>query len=179
LRSESHEGGDRVRFVSTGGVIVTNNLVYVETTVFSAFVSERKDAASVYRCEITREWWALQAQHYELRTSEAVLSELRAGTYPHQQEAVDLAESVEPLEIVDEALSVAEIYVRQRLMPEPCTGDALHLAVASLAEVDFLLTWNIRHLANPNKLEHLGVINRRLGLLTPTIVTPEALWKED
>ena len=121
----------------------------------------------------------MQAQLYELRTSEAVLSELRAGNYPRQQEAVELAESVEPLEIVDEALSIAEIYIRHRLMPEPGTGDALHLAVASLAEVDFLLTWNIRHLANPNKLEHLGVINRRLGLLTPQIVTPEGLWKED
>lgn len=159
--------------------LVANDTVYVETTVFSSFVSEREDAASIYRCDMTRQWWALQSQNYQLRTSEAVLSELRAGSYPRQQEAVELAESVELLDITDEALSVAEVYIRHHLMPEPSTGDALHLAVASLNEVDFLLTWNIRHLANPNKLEHLGVINRRLGLLTPRIVTPEALWQED
>lgn len=41
------------------------------------------------------------------------------------------------------------------------------------------MTWNIRHLANPNKLEHLLITNRRLGLLTPQIVTPEMLWLED
>ena len=46
-------------------------------------------------------------------------------------------------------------------------------------QVDFLLTWNIRHLAIPNKLTHLLTINRRLGLLTPQIVTPEMLWQED
>lgn len=153
--------------------------VYVETTVFSALVSQREDAASVYRCDVTRQWWGQQARYYELCTSEAVLSELRAGKYAGQQEAVELAESLDAIEISDEALSVAELYVRHRVMPEPAAGDALHLAVACLNEVGFLLTWNIRHLANPNKLEHLGVINRRLGLLTPLIVTPESLWKED
>ncbi len=45
--------------------------------------------------------------------------------------------------------------------------------------MDFLRTWNIRHLANPNRTDHLIVINRRLGLLTPAIVTPEMLWLED
>ena len=155
------------------------NTVYVETTVFSAFVSERTDAASIYRRDTTRQWWALQAQRYELQSSEAVLDELRAGVYPRQQEAVEMAESLKSIDITDEAVSIAELYVRHRLMPESTTGDALHLAIASLSEVNFLLTWNIRHLANPNKLEHLEVVNRRLGLLTPLIVTPENLWKED
>ena len=41
------------------------------------------------------------------------------------------------------------------------------------------LTWNLRHLANPNKVEHMTVINRRLGLLTPVILSPELLWNED
>jgi hypothetical protein len=66
----------------------------------------------------------------------------------------------------------------EHLVPSDVSGDALHLAVACVHEVDFLLTWNIRHLANPNKLDHLTVINRRLGLLTPQIVTPEMLWLE-
>ena len=158
---------------------VTSNIVYVETTVFNAFVSEREDAGSIYRQDMTRQWWALQGQFYDLRVSEAVLSELRAGRYPGQQKAVELAESLESIEITDEALSIAELYVRHRLMPRGTSGDALHLAVACLSEVGFLLTWNIRHLANPNKLGHLEVINRRLGLLTPLIVTPESLWKED
>ena len=159
--------------------LAMNSTVYVETTVFSAFVSERTDAASVYRRDTTRQWWALQAGRYELYSSEAVLDELRAGIYPRQDEAVEMAESLDSIEITDEALSIAELYIRHRLMPESTTGDALHLAIASLNEFNFLLTWNIRHLANPNKVEHLEVINRRLGLLTPLIVTPENLWKED
>lgn len=45
--------------------------------------------------------------------------------------------------------------------------------------MDYLLTWNVRHLANPNKVEHITVINRRLGLFSPVIISPDGLWTED
>ena len=108
----------------------------------------------------------------------AVLVELRSGSYPGQQDAVELAESLAMVEVSDEALSIAEVYVRHLLMPGSRAGDALHLALASLNEIDYLLTWNIRHLANPNKVEHMTVINRRLGLLSPIVVSPDMLWDE-
>jgi hypothetical protein len=63
-------------------------------------------------------------------------------------------------------------------MPADDAGDAAHLAVASYHGVDYLLTWNCRHLANANKFEHIRVINRRLGLMTPELVTPEQLFEE-
>ena len=153
--------------------------VYVETSVASAHASARDDPASVFRRDVTRQWWSQQSHLYELRSSLAVLTELGAGKYPGQQEATDLVRSLPLLDISDEALAIAEAYVRHRVMPEPAAGDAVHLAVASLHEVDYLLTWNIRHLANPNKIEHITVINRRLGLVTPVIVSPEGLWTEE
>jgi hypothetical protein len=52
------------------------------------------------------------------------------------------------------------------------TGDALHLALASYHECDFLLTWNVQHLANANKFSHIRRINALLGLFTPALVTP-------
>jgi len=153
--------------------------VYVETTIPSALFSERDDAASVYRRGLTRQWWDQQAQAYELTTSEAVLAELAAGKYPGQNDALALAQELPLVEITDEVLAVARAYVRHQLMPTPASGDALHLALASVHELGYLLTWNIRHLANPNKVDRMTVINRRLGLLTPGIVSPEMLWKED
>ena len=153
--------------------------VYIETTIPSAYASQRKDAASIYRRDTTHEWWMQQRGLYELRSSQAVLTELRAGRYPGQAEAIDLVDPLPLLDITDEVLAIAELYVRHHLMPEPASGDGLHLALASAHEMDYLLTWNIRHLANPNKLEHMTVINRRLGLLTPVIISPEGLWVED
>jgi hypothetical protein len=90
-----------------------------------------------------------------------------------------MVESLPLLPITDEVVEIARLYVRHRLMPEAVGGDALHLAVASLHEMDYLLTWNVRHLANPNKIEHMTVINRRLGLLSPVILSPEELWMEE
>lgn len=44
--------------------------------------------------------------------------------------------------------------------------------MASLLNVDFLLTWNCKHLANANKTKHMQILNSRLGLVTPQVVTP-------
>lgn len=71
------------------------------------------------------------------------------------------------------------MYVRNRLMPAEAGGDAFHLAMASVHAIDFLLTWNCRHLANANKMEHLRVINTRMGLSVPIVTTPLNLKSED
>ena len=153
--------------------------VYLETSVFGAYVSTRDDPGSVYRRVTTRSWWSRQRASYEVCTSAAVLTELQASQYPGQDEAIGLAGGLPQVDITDEVLAVAELYVRHKLMPKPASGDALHLALASVNEMDYLLTWNIRHLANPNKIDHMTVINSRLGLLGPAILTPENLWLEE
>jgi hypothetical protein len=63
-------------------------------------------------------------------------------------------------------------------VPEDAGGDAYHLAIASYYEIDFLLTWNCRHLANPNKFKHMSIINGRLNLHTPILCTPEQLMTD-
>jgi hypothetical protein len=63
-------------------------------------------------------------------------------------------------------------------MPRVLKGNALHLAYASFYKIDFLLTWNCNHLANANKRKHIRVINARLNLPTPEIVTPLELFSE-
>jgi len=152
--------------------------VYVETSVPSAYVSTRTDPGSVFRREVTRRWWAEQREQFETLISDNVVIELADGKWPGQDEALHLVAPVPKLAIDDTILRVMETYITERLVPDAPGGDALHLAVACAHEVDFLLTWNIRHLANPNKTAHLIVINRRLRIGTPQIVTPDALWTE-
>jgi len=61
-------------------------------------------------------------------------------------------------------------------MPGPASaGDAIHVAAATVHRMEYLVTWNVRHLANPNKRTHFGVIRLRLGLAPPQIVTPDML----
>lgn len=73
-------------------------------------------------------------------------------------------------------LEMAELLVRERLMPGPAAaGDAVHLAASVIHRMDYLLTWNQKHLANPNKRTHLMVVCARLNLTAPQIVTPDLL----
>jgi hypothetical protein len=152
--------------------------VFIETSIPSAYVSTRQDASSVHRREATRQWWSEQLLLYEAWSSDGVVLELGKGDWPGKSEAIALLGGLPRLAINDEIIGVARRYIEEQLVPDDVRGDALHLAAASVNEFDYLLTWNIRHLANPNKVDHLTAINRRLGLLSPVIVTPEMLWLE-
>jgi hypothetical protein len=153
--------------------------VYIETTIPSAYVTTRTDPGSLHRRQETHDWWREQLHRYEPWTSETVHLELEQGEWPGQSEAIALLQPLPRLVVDAEVMAVAARYVAERLVPADLAGDAAHLAAACIHEMDFLLTWNIRHLANPNKLNHLTIINRRLGLLTSQIVTPEMLWLEE
>lgn len=64
-------------------------------------------------------------------------------------------------------------------MPRDAAGDALHLALASHYAMDVLLTWNCKHLANPNKFDHIDRGNAELGLRSPLLTTPLNYLSED
>ena len=73
---------------------------------------------------------------------------------------------------------VAQYYVANLAMPRRDFRDAFHLALASVHEVEYLVTWNFAHLANASKRTHIEVLNRRLHLPSPVICSPEELMLE-
>jgi hypothetical protein len=90
-------------------------------------------------------------------------------------------EFIRPISVLEHTLDLEHIvafYIENFVMPKSLIGDAVHLAYASYYNIDFLLTWNCNHLANANKKKHIMVINARLGLSTPEIVTPLNLVEE-
>lgn len=146
--------------------------VYIETTIPSFYHTLRGDPESVARMHWTRQWWAEYGPQFDLCTSPAVILELQQGSTEKTAERLELVSGLELLEITDEVERVVATYIARRVMPSDPGGDALHLAVASCYGLDVLLTWNCRHLANPNKMEHIRVVNRELGLPMPTLTTP-------
>ena len=133
----------------------------------------------VARRHWTRQWWGHSAERYSLVTSEGVIAELQEGEYETQSEAVKLMADIPRLEVVDDIADIIDVYLANHLMPKERLGDALHLALASYHKCDFLLTWNCTHIANANKFEHIRIINARLGLFVPLLVTPMELFEED
>jgi hypothetical protein len=153
--------------------------IYLDASFISACVTDRTDARSIARRETSQEGWETQRAAHELFISQEVLRELSDPAFAKRDEAKILVSRVPLLEIDDEIAGVAEVFVREYLMPAPAVGDAVHVAVCAVHGVEYLLSWNVRHLANPNKTSHLRALCRRLGLVPPLIVTPDLLWETE
>ena len=153
--------------------------VYIETSIPSFFYETRQEPEMVAMKHWTRKWWAQYPGTYEVVTSDGVIAELKEGEYPTQKDAISLVNDLPRVNIPNEIADIVDTYIANHLMPQERLGDALHLALASYHKCDFLLTWNCSHIANANKFEHIRIINTRLGLFVPALVTPMILCKED
>ncbi len=146
--------------------------IHIETTIPSFYNTLRTDAESVARMHWTRQWWTEFSPQFDLFTSPADFLELQQGSSEKTEERLALVANLKLLEINDEIDRIVATYIERRAMPNDPGGDALHLALASHYQMDVLLTWNCRHLANSNKIEHIQAVNRELGLPMPLITTP-------
>lgn len=146
--------------------------VYIETTIPSFYYTLRADAESVARMNWTRRWWSEFVGQFRLVSSAAVITELRRGSGETRDRRIALLKDVPLLEITGEVEDLAQVYIDKLVMPGDPAGDALHLALASFHRVDVLLTWNCRHLANPNKTEPIRLVNDESGLPMPLLTTP-------
>jgi hypothetical protein len=150
--------------------------VYLETSFFSACVSTRtSDKSKGWRAS-SLEWWKTRARRFELFISAEVVRELSAPEFPNRDNALAMLSGLRPLELSPAVASFAEMLVAERVMPAPSVeGDAVHVAAATIHRMDYLLTWNVKHLANANKRTHFAVLCMRLGLAPPILTTPDLL----
>jgi len=144
---------------------------YVETTIPSFYFERRRAPLMVARRKWTRAWWNVALERYDLQTGPPLRQELERGPLLRSEEWLSLVSPLPILAVTDEAIRAATEYRREKLMPAQ-GEDAVHLAIASVHECDFLVTWDTRHLANGFKFKHIRMVNQRLGLFVPTIVTP-------
>ncbi len=130
------------------------------------------------RREWTREWWDIATLRDDLVTSLGVINELNHTPEPKRSECLGLLDHLAFLDITEEADDLVETYIANKVMPADATGDALHLALATIHQCDILISWNCRHIANANKTSHIRRINGRLGYETPVLITPLELLSQ-
>jgi hypothetical protein len=148
-------------------------LVYLETSFVSACVTSREDVDSVYRRDKSLRWWHERGSRNERFVSDEVLIELSDERYPSREKALSFIEGI-PVIVVNPAMvRLARVFVERQVMPKPVGGDALHVAMATVSEMDYMLTWNVQHLANPNKVTHLQAVCLEFGLVPPRIIRPD------
>jgi hypothetical protein len=153
----------------------------VETSFFSECCTIRASEIARGRRATSLNWWQNYAHKFELYISREVVRELSSPDFPDavREPALAMLKGLTLLPLTPEVVAFAELLVTERVMPGPANeGDALHLAVSIVHRVDHLLTWNQKHLANPNKRTHLTIIAARARLSVPEIVTPDLMRLE-
>ena len=128
--------------------------------------------------QITSAWWE-RRDEFELVVSESVLRECGAGDPEAAQRRLGIVADMPLLLINERALHIAEALVGQGIVPAKAAEDALHIAVATIHGVDYLLTWNCRHIANPEIQRNIAAYLEQISLFLPFICTPEELLGEE
>ena len=156
--------------------------VYLETSFFSECCTIRTGEIARGRRATSLNWWHQHAARFDLFISNEVVRELSSPEFPEEVRgpALSMLSGLSVLELTSEVLGVASLLVAEQVMPRPAVeGDALHVAATVVHRIEYLMTWNQKHLANPNKRTHLMVVCARLGYLVPQIVTPDLMIVEN
>ena len=153
--------------------------VYVETTVPSYLTAwPSRDVVRAGEQQVTRDWWA-QRSEYELRVSSLVLLECRAGDPDAAALRLAALDGVPVLAQAPEAEELAATLLREVPLPARAAADALHIAVAAVNGVSYLVTWNCTHIANASLRPQIEALCRRSGYEPPVICTPRELLGEE
>ena len=150
--------------------------VYLETTIVSYLVARpSRDVIRAARQTITRQWWDDRREDFDLVVSQVVFNEARKGDQRAAELRQQIIEGLTRLDISDEAVELAATLVEKGAMPPKAADDALHLAIAAVHGVDFLLTWNCRHLANAESMCAMARVLTAEGYRVPVVCTPDEL----
>lgn len=150
--------------------------VCVETTVLSYLAARpSRDLVVAAHQRLTAEWWQATPTRFTLVASAVVTEEAAAGDPQVAATRLALLAGVPLLEVTPEALVLAAGLLRAGHLPPKANFDALHLAVAAVGRADYLVTWNMRHLAGAVVRRRLERALRAAGYEPPTLCTPEEL----
>jgi predicted nucleic acid-binding protein len=162
--------------METSDAPITRATVYIETSIVSYLTARpSRDLLVAAHQQLTVTWWEQQRAHYDLFTSQVVLAEARAGDPDAAQRRIAVLEHLPLLDVADAALTLAAALVSGQALPVQAAQDALHVAVACVHGMEYLLTWNCAHLANARLRSRIEQICRDAGYVPPIICTPEEL----
>jgi len=149
--------------------------IYLESSVVSYLTARPSEVlTNQFRQEQTRLVWQYR-DRFELFVSKTVIDEIQLG----DQEAARLrSETIEGIPILsrsDQVERLAQVFIFAKAGPPNAALDAYHIAFAAIHQMDYLLTWNQKHIVNPDKLRQIGNLIVDFQLKLPLIVTPEQL----
>ena len=153
--------------------------VYLETTVVSYLAARPSGDLVVAACQqITRDWWDRRRHHFEVFISARVIAEASGGDASAAQTRLELLRDIPVLEVTDEAALLAERLMAHLRLPPKASEDALHIATAVVSGMDYLVSWNCRHIANAQVAHDVLEFVQSLGYSGTLLCTPQSLLED-
>ena len=150
--------------------------VYLETTIPSYLTAwPSRDLVTAAHQQTTRDWWEARRHDFDLFVSGVVIEEASAGDEQAAARRLEAVEGLPLLELTDEVTDFAGALVQQAAIPKKEGADALHVAAAVVHGMDYLLTWNLAHIAKADARNKIERICRSSTYEPPVICTPEEL----
>lgn len=153
--------------------------IYLETTVLSYLGAQpSRDLRVAAHQQITSEWWESRRTDFGLFVSQLVIEEAAAGDADAAGRRLGYLAGIPLLDLTAESLTLAEKLIADSAVPAAAAEDALHIAVAAVHGMHYLMTWNCKHIANAATRSRIETTCIEAGYDAPVICTPEELLED-
>jgi predicted nucleic acid-binding protein len=150
--------------------------VYVESSIISYLTSRpSRDLVKAGRQAITFEWWLRSKKEYEVYISALVEEEIAGGDPVAAAKRLEAVANIPSILITSEAQSLAEALVASKAVPDNSVRDALHISIAATQGIEYLLTWNFKHINNAETKALIARVVEADGWVCPVLCSPEEL----
>lgn len=150
--------------------------VYIETSILGYLTARStKDLILAANIEITKDWWEFRRNAFTLYTSEAVLDEVAQGDSVIAAQRLEILRDFPLLALNQAVQDLAAQFLARSSLPTKASVDAIHIAAATIHGMDYLLTWNCKHIANAQIQGKLAEISLDFGYVLPILCTPNEL----
>ena len=153
--------------------------VYIETFIISYLTARpSNDIRSAARQNSTFDWWQKHSPAFDLYVSEYVLTEAAGGNSDAAAKRLEVLNSLPVLEVTNKVRELSQLLLHEGALPQKAELDSLHIAVAVLHGMEYLLTWNCKHIANAIMRPKIEIVCAFSGYEPPIICTPDELMQE-
>ena len=150
--------------------------VYIETSVIGYLTARStKNLIVAGNIETTRDWWQNRRNYFVLYISQVVFDEVAKGDAEIALKRLEILNELPLVELNQAVRNLATQFLLRSNLPAKASDDAVHIAAATVHGLDYLLTWNCKHIANAQIQRKLAEISLDLGYELPIICTPYEL----
>lgn len=153
--------------------------VYLETSILSYLTARpSNDLRAMANQSTTIEWWESRRPDFDIYISEFVVAESSQGDAEAAARRLEVISTIAELETTEAVRLLGRALVVNGPVSRGAEIDAYHIAVAAVNGMDYLLTWNCKHIANAAMRPKIELACRKHGFEPPTICTPQELMED-